>query len=106
MRWEGRARAAPILPGGLRRRLSVLRPACNLEAWEQSGRDAQTNGPHPRKEGAEGRGAVLSWAGRTGGQDGSERGGGVRGGHTGRRSERGDGTRRRERRRVGVGFIR
>lgn len=102
---RGGASAAAIVPGGLRGRQSVLRPAGNLEAREQSGRDTQTKRPHPRKERAEGGGAVLRWVGRTGGQDGSERGGGERRGHTGGRSERADGTGRRDGGGIGVGFI-
>lgn len=42
MKGRGRASAALIVPGGLARRPRVLRPAGDLEAREQSGRDAQT----------------------------------------------------------------
>lgn len=78
MKRRGGARAAPVVPGGLNRRLRLLRPARGLESWEKGGRDAQAKGSHPGEEGAEGGGAVLSRAGRGGGQDGSERRGGER----------------------------
>lgn len=78
MKRRGGARAAPVISRGLDRRLGLLRPARGLESWEKSGRDTQTKGSHPGEEGAQGGRAVLRRAGRRGGQDGSERGGGER----------------------------
>lgn len=75
---RGGARAAPVVPRGLNRHPMLLRPVGCLQSWEEGGRDTQAKGSHPGEEGAECGGAVLSRAGRRGGQDGSERRGGER----------------------------
>lgn len=77
------AGVAPVVPGRLCRGLDgwltlllllLLRqePAGRLESWKKSGGDTQTEGAHPREEGAQGGRAVLGRPGRGWGQNGGE----------------------------------